>query len=69
MTTAISLNGERVEVEEGTTLAALLERLAAPRERVVVEHNGRILRAGDPLEATLVGDGDEVEVITLVGGG
>jgi thiamine biosynthesis protein ThiS len=35
---------------------------------VVVEHNRRVLRAGD-YETAVLGAGDEVEIVQLVGGG
>jgi thiamine biosynthesis protein ThiS len=64
----ITLNGDPAEVEPGSTLAALLERLGVEQRRVVVEHNRRILRAGD-YEGAVLGAGDEVEIVQLVGGG
>jgi sulfur carrier protein len=64
----ITLNGDPAEVERGSTLAALLERLGVEPRRVVVEHNRRVLRAGD-YENALLDAGDEVEIVQLVGGG
>jgi sulfur carrier protein len=64
----VTLNGDRREVEEGVTVAALLEQLDIRRQRVVVEHNTRILRAGD-LDAARLAEGDELEVLQFVGGG
>ena len=68
MTVAITLNGDPAEVEPGITLATLLERLGVEPRRVVVEHNRRVLRAGD-YESAVLGAGDEVEIVQLVGGG
>lgn len=65
---AITLNGERVEVEAGCTVLDLLARLRVQPRRVVVEHNRRLLR-GDDLAAVRIHEGDEVEVLHLVGGG
>jgi sulfur carrier protein len=64
----ITVNGERREVEEGTTVAALLVSLDIRAPRVVVEHNMRILRAGD-FGGARIEDGDELEVLQFVGGG
>ena len=68
MTVRISLNGEPREVEEGLSVAALLESLGVVAPRVVVEHNMRILRAGD-FAAARIAEGDELEVLQFVGGG
>jgi sulfur carrier protein len=64
----IRINGDTREVEEGLTIAQLLEQLEVRAQRVVVEHNMRILRAGD-FEAARIADGDELEVLQFVGGG
>ena len=64
----ITLNGDPAEVEEGSSLAALLAELRVTPERVVVEHNARVLRAPD-LDSAVLRAGDEVEVVQFVGGG
>jgi len=64
----LRLNGREVEVEPGTTLGALVDRLGPDRSRVAVERNREIVpRAA--LDDAQVADGDEIEVVTLVGGG
>jgi thiamine biosynthesis protein ThiS len=64
----VQLNGELREVPEGLTLAALMEWLKLPGDRVAVERNLEIVpRArwnATPLQA-----GDRLEVVHLVGGG
>ena len=65
---AITLNGDRTEVERGLSVIALLERLRVEPRRVVVEHNRRVLRDGE-LAATTVDEGDELELVQFVGGG
>jgi len=65
---AITLNGAERRLDEGTTLAGLLESLGLPAGRVAVERNGRIVpreRYGE----ILLAEGDRLEVVTLVGGG
>ena len=64
----IRLNGDPRTVAEGTTVAALLAELDVAPERVVVEHNMRILR-GDDLAQARIAEGDELEVLQFVGGG
>jgi sulfur carrier protein len=68
MNITIQLNGERREVEEGLSVAALLRLLDIRAQRVVVEHNMRVLRAED-FESATVAAGDELEVLQFVGGG
>jgi thiamine biosynthesis protein ThiS len=64
----IQLNGEPREVEEGLTVAALLDHLGITAPRVVVEHNMQILRA-EQFGAARIAGGDELEVLQFVGGG
>lgn len=68
MSISIQLNGEPRQVDDGLSVAALLQQLDIRAQRVVVEHNMRILRAED-FETALVADGDELEVLQFVGGG
>ena len=64
----VQLNGEFREVPEGLTLAALLEWLELPRDRVAVERNREIVpRTG--WDVTPIEPGDRLEVVHLVGGG
>ena len=65
---AIRLNGEPLEVEPGTTLGALVDRLSPDRSRVAVERNREIVPRAT-LDDTQVENGDVIEVVTLVGGG
>ena len=68
MTCNIQLNGKPVEVNEGVTLAAFLEARGVNPKRVAVELNRRIL-ARDEFGSTQLRAGDQVEVVTFVGGG
>ncbi len=64
----IQVNGEPREVPEGTTVAALLALLGVTAPRVAVELNARVVtRALHP--RTSLQPGDQVEVVTFVGGG
>lgn len=64
----IIINGEERIVAEGTTLGQLMEVLDIPLSGTAVEVNREIVPKR-LLEATLVKDGDAVEVIRMVGGG
>jgi thiamine biosynthesis protein ThiS len=64
----IRLNGERRDVREGTSVAALVAELGLRPEAVAVERNGRLVRRVEH-EATALAEGDALEIVTLVGGG
>jgi len=63
----LTINGERREVLDGLTVAALVSQLGI-RGRVAVELNGDVLRQSQHPETTLR-EGDTLEVVTFVGGG
>ncbi|MGH9320504.1 MAG: sulfur carrier protein ThiS [Vicinamibacteria bacterium] len=64
----IRLNGESHPLSRRTSIQALLDDLGLDSGRVAVELNRRILKRAEFREAQ-VEDGDEVEVVTFVGGG
>ena len=64
----IRLNGEAKEVDEGTTLQALVEQLALAPDRLAVELNYEVVRRSEWPRVTL-SEGDRVEVVHFVGGG
>jgi len=64
----IRVNGATRDVADGTTVAALLRILSLPLEGVAVEVNRTILPRSRHAE-TRVDDGDEIEIVTFVGGG
>ena len=64
----IFVNGEAREVENGVTLAALLAQLGMEPRHVAVEVNLEVVPRGQHTECVL-GDGDRLEIVTLVGGG
>lgn len=61
------VNGESKEVSEGTTLRALVEQFKLTPEKVAIELNRRLVKS-DKYETALK-TGDEVEIVTFVGGG
>jgi thiamine biosynthesis protein ThiS len=64
----IYVNGEVREVPESLTLAALLEWLKLPADRVAVERN-REIASRSTWAKTLVQPEDRLEVVHFVGGG
>jgi thiamine biosynthesis protein ThiS len=64
----IYLNGELREVPEGLTLAALLDWLKLPTDRVAVERN-REIAARSTWAGIIIQPGDHLEVVHFVGGG
>ena len=63
----IRVNGQEREVPDGQTLRALVESHQLKPEKVAIELNRRLARA-DKYDAPLK-PGDEVEIVTFVGGG
>jgi sulfur carrier protein len=68
VSTKIHYNGQPREVPAGTTVAALLEHLELRPSFVAVEINMELVPRGKHA-AHLLKEGDQVEVVTLVGGG
>ncbi len=64
----ISVNGEEREVPEGLSLAALVDWLKLPTDRIAVERNRAIVPRKD-WAATSIQAGDRLEVVHFVGGG
>jgi len=64
----IRLNGAAREVREGATLGQLVRELALAPEQVAVERNGRIVRRVQH-DSIVLAAADEIELVTLVGGG
>ncbi|MBC8874409.1 MAG: sulfur carrier protein ThiS [Planctomycetes bacterium] len=64
----IQLNGDGREVAFGITLAGLLEELELESRNVAIEVNLDVVPRARHAEHVL-NDGDQVEIVTLVGGG
>lgn len=64
----VTVNGEVREIATGTTLPQLLESLGLGVGWVVVEHNGTALLRHE-VEATVLVDGDVLELVRAVAGG
>ena len=63
----IRVNGDDREVPDGTTVRSLAAQFNLLPEKVAIEVNRRLLRA-DKYDAPLQ-NGDQVEIVTFVGGG
>jgi len=64
----ILLNGESLELPDGTTVADLLVRLELTGRRVAVERNLDIVPRSQHATTALV-EGDRLEVVHAIGGG
>ena len=64
----ITVNGNRVEIESPMTVEQLLDIVDVPPNYLAVEVNADVVPR-EEYSTHLVGPDDEVEVVTLVGGG
>lgn len=64
----VTLNGESRDIRPGCTIAALLAELGINRKTVVAQINDDIVDNAS-FDATLINEGDTVELIRFVGGG
>jgi len=64
----LRLNGEKKEIDDGLSVAGLLETLKIEPARVAVEVNVTIIKKDD-YGRHVLHDGDEVEIVSFVGGG
>ncbi len=64
----ITLNGAEHALQEGTSVAALLDTLGLAEKPAAVEVNRGLVRKSEHPE-TVLREGDTVEVVTLAGGG
>ncbi len=64
----VTINGQGRQVADGITVAALLEELHLATKPVAVEVNLQLVPRQGHAEHRL-GEGDRLEIVTLVGGG
>lgn len=64
----IHVNGERRELEPGSSLSALLEQLKYAAQRIAVEVNEEIVPRSEYGSHRLQ-KGDRVEIVRAIGGG
>ena len=63
-----TINGEVTELPASTTLSQYLRSIELVEEHVVVEHNKSVVARGAYAETRLT-EGDQLEILSFVGGG
>jgi len=64
----IQLNGDPYEINDGTNLNELLNKLKIRKNKVAIEVNGEIIEKNKYLNLIL-NKGDKVEIVQFIGGG
>ncbi len=64
----VRVNGEDRELEEGVSVATLLDSMSLEVNGIAVALNMEIVRRGEYAD-TRLSDGDELEIVRAVGGG
>jgi sulfur carrier protein len=64
----VVVNGRPREFEREMALPDLIQKLDIIHPRIAVAHNGEVLRQEEH-PATIIRDGDTVEIVRMVGGG
>jgi len=64
----ITINGQLKEFDKSLSLQTLIDKYCESNKRVVAEVNGIVVQSLSWGNTTLK-DGDEIEIVSLVGGG
>ena len=64
----IQLNGDVYEINNGTNLNQLLNKLKIQKNKVAIEVNGQIVEKDNYIDLILNKD-DKVEIVHFIGGG
>ncbi len=64
----IVVNGEQQKVEDGLTVAGILENLGLKAQKIAVERNLEIVPRSDYAK-TVLAEGDRLEIVHFIGGG
>ncbi len=64
----VTVNGAAHRFDDAVDIAALLERLELAGRKIAVERNGEIVPRSAH-RATLLANGDRLEIVVAVGGG
>ncbi|WP_286240904.1 sulfur carrier protein ThiS [Neptuniibacter halophilus] len=64
----IQVNGEMLQVSEGTTLTGLIDKLELGEKRIAVELNLEIVPRSEHAD-TILQAADRVEIVHAIGGG
>ena len=64
----IQLNGDPYEINYGTNLNELLNKLKIQKNKVAIEVNGEIVEK-NKYQNLILNKGDKVEIVNFIGGG
>ena len=64
----IQLNGDLYEINAGTNLSELLNKLKIQKNKVAIEVNGEIIEK-NKYPNLILNKGDKVEIVQFIGGG
>jgi len=64
----IQLNGDPYEINDGTNLNELLNKLKIQKNKVAIEVNGEIVEK-NKYPNLILNKGDKVEIVHFIGGG
>ena len=64
----IQLNGDSYEINDGTNLNELLNKLKIQKNKVAIEVNGEIVEK-NKYPNLILNKGDKVEIVKFIGGG
>ena len=64
----IQLNGDSYEINKGTNLNELLNKLKIRKNKVAIEVNGEIVEK-NKYSNLILNKGDKVEIVQFIGGG
>ena len=64
----LKVNGDSVEIDDGSNMGELLDMLEIPKTKVAVELNGVVIPNSELLGKTLK-DQDILEIVRAIGGG
>ena len=64
----IQLNGDPYEINNGTNLNELLNKLKIEKNKVAIEVNGEIVQK-DKYPSMILNKNDKVEIVHFIGGG
>ena len=64
----IQLNGDPYEINDGTNLNELLNKLKIQKNKVAIEVNGEIIEK-NKYPNLILNKGDKVEIVKFIGGG
>ena len=64
----ITVNNTTRTIAANSTIAELLQQMQLDISRIAIEHNGNIL-SREQVAATVLHEGDKLEIVSFVGGG